>query len=154
MKKKRTYNTGRIKRDFSYSVQEASDLFKTHKNTVRQWIREGLPIIDTGKPYLIHGTDLFAFLKNRQKARKQTCQPHQLYCVKCRRPQSAWGNLADLTIKNEKLANLSALCGVCETPMNRIISRQKTANIGKIFIIQTLQEEHILDSLTPSVDLH
>jgi helix-turn-helix protein len=152
MKKKRTYNVRRIKRDFSYSVQEISGIFGIHKNTIRQWIRGGLVLNDKNKPYLIHGSTLIDFLRRRQNSRKQTCQPNQLYCFKCRCPRPVWGNLADLTIKNEKLANLSALCAVCESPMNRVISRRNALNLRTIFNIQTKGEEQLMGCELPSVN--
>jgi predicted DNA-binding protein (UPF0251 family) len=42
----------------SYTIAEAAGRCEVHRNTVRQWIKRGLPIINDGKPLLIHGRDL------------------------------------------------------------------------------------------------
>jgi len=34
----------------NYSVEEAATLLGVHRNTVREWIRRGLPRIDDGRP--------------------------------------------------------------------------------------------------------
>jgi excisionase family DNA binding protein len=52
-----------IKIHRSYSIDEAARLLHAHKNTIRSWIKQGLPIIDRRRPTLIHGADLSAFLK-------------------------------------------------------------------------------------------
>ena len=44
----------------TYTVEDIAGLFGTHKNTVRQWIRAGLPTIDDGRPMLILGPQLIA----------------------------------------------------------------------------------------------
>ena len=55
----------------SYDVRELADRLDVHKNTVRQWIREGLPVVDGAKPTLIDGGDFQAWWGKRTKARKQ-----------------------------------------------------------------------------------
>ena len=45
----------------SYTVEEIARL-NVHKNTIRGWIRGGLPTIDARRPTLITGSDLRRFL--------------------------------------------------------------------------------------------
>ena len=47
----------------NYTVDEVANLFAVHRNTVRQWIKSGLPTTDSRRPLLILGRDLVAFLK-------------------------------------------------------------------------------------------
>jgi hypothetical protein len=46
----------------SYLIEEAANVLHVHKNTVRAWIRTGLPLIDRTRPFLIRGEDLIAYL--------------------------------------------------------------------------------------------
>src|SRR5215471_15431674 len=71
-----------IKIHRSYSIYEAAQLLRAHKNTIRTWIKQGLPIIDRRRPTLIYGADLSAFLKNRRNRAKQPCPPGHMYCFK------------------------------------------------------------------------
>jgi hypothetical protein len=49
-----------VKIHLSYTVDEAARRLKTHKNTIRNWIKLGLPVIDGRRPALVHGRDLAA----------------------------------------------------------------------------------------------
>ncbi len=150
-RKKRTYNTRLIKRNLSYTVQEAAELYGLHKNAILRWIKDGLPIIDQRKPYLIYGADFADYLNGKQKKRKHKCRPDEFYCCKCRAPRKAWKDQADIVIKNESKLSISALCAICDTPVFRAGSVRKLAEYQKIFSIQTIQEQHITDRNSPSV---
>ena len=60
-----------VKQNYSYSVSELARCCGVHKNTVRNWRRDGLEPIDKARPVLFHGMTVRAFLRHR-KARR-TC---------------------------------------------------------------------------------
>ena len=47
----------------NYTVEEVASLFGVHRNTVREWVKRGLPTSDDRRPMLILGRDLVAFLQ-------------------------------------------------------------------------------------------
>jgi hypothetical protein len=149
--KRRTYNTRRIRLTVSYSIQEAAELFGLHKNAVSRWIKNGLPVIDSHKPYLIQGSELVAYLKRKQTGRKRACKPDEFYCCKCRAPRQAWGGMVDLQCRNQSKVMLSGLCAECSTPVCRMGSARKVALYEKIFITQTIRQEHISEPGIPIV---
>ncbi len=149
--KQRTYDTRLICIGLSYSVQEIAELYGLHKNAVLRWIKGGLPVIDDKKPYLIHGSELVAYLKNKQQGRKRKCQPDEFFCCKCRAPRKALENLADITIRNEIKLSISGLCAVCNTQMHRVGTVKKLAEYQKIFLIRTIQGQHITECHSPIV---
>ena len=59
---KRNPNPRLVKIHRNYTVEDVANLLGVHKNTVREWIKQGLPKIDDKRPMLILGCDLFAFL--------------------------------------------------------------------------------------------
>ncbi len=81
---KRHPNHRQVKIHRNYTVEEIASLFGIHKNTVREWIKAGLPVLDDKRPMLILGQELAAFLQARRIKNKQTCQPGQMYCFRCR----------------------------------------------------------------------
>ena len=85
----------RIKTLRSYTIDEAARVLDVHRNTIRHWIKGGLPVVDGKRPTLIRGSDLAEFLANRRAARRQTCRPGEIYCVKCRKPREPAGRMAD-----------------------------------------------------------
>jgi hypothetical protein len=73
--RKRRPNYRLVKIHRNYSVEEVARLFGTHKNTVRAWVKAGLPTCDGKRPLLILGPDLAAYLKARRTKNKRPCQP-------------------------------------------------------------------------------
>jgi len=115
-------NPNRIKIHRNYTVEEAARVLGVHKNTIRRWIAQGLPIIGTSRPILILGSDFREFLTERRKRRRQPCPPGHLYCVRCRAPRKPDGGLADLILLGPSLGNLRGICPTCESLMHRRVS--------------------------------
>lgn len=103
----------------SFSVFELADLLNVHRNTVRQWIREGLPVLDGAKPTLIMGGEFQTWWGKRTKARKRPCKPGQMYCFKCREPKAPALGMVEFAATNTAAGNLKALCETCGTMMHR-----------------------------------
>ena len=116
-----------IKIHRTYTVDEAARLLSVHKNTVRNWIKQGLPALDDRQPTLLHGHDLRKFHTERRKNAKQPCGPGEMYCVKCREPKRPAGAMADYLPISETVGNLQGICPDCETFIHRRISKARIA---------------------------
>jgi hypothetical protein len=110
----------------NYSVEDIARLFDIHKNTVRNWFKQGLATIDDRRPTLILGRELSRFLHERRQKGKQSCGPGRLYCIGCRAPKVPAGNMADCTPTGVRAGNLCGICPDC----NRLIYRR--VNLAKI----------------------
>ena len=106
----------------NYTVEEVAVVFGVHRNTVREWVKRGLPTNDGRRPMLILGADLRAFLSARRMKNKQTCQPGEIYCMRCRVPRAPAGNMADYEADSATLGNLIAICSTCEAMTYRRVS--------------------------------
>ena len=115
----------RVKMRFTYTVGEIARLLAIHKNTVREWIKAGLPTIDDKRPILILGSDLIAFLRARRARRKRPCSPGQMYCFRCRAPKFPAGDMAEYTAITERVGNLTAICPDCTSMTHRLVSRAR-----------------------------
>ena len=71
----RRFNPRRVKVHRSYTVEEVASLFGAHKNTVRNWLREGLPKVDDRRPILVLGRQLASFVHARRQHRWQRVPP-------------------------------------------------------------------------------
>lgn len=120
--KRRSPNHRLVKKHRNYAVQEIASVLRVHKNTVREWIRGGLPTIE-GWPILILGQDLIDFLSARSARRRRPCSPGQMYCLRCRAPQFPAGGLVDSVPLNSNISNLTGICPVCETIMHRCVGK-------------------------------
>ena len=149
--RRRKHNPSRIREKHCYTVEEVADLLSTHKNTIRSWMKQGLRRIDDAKPYLIHGIDLKAFIIQRQQSAKKPCQMGEIYCFRCRTPRKPWESIVDVTFLNQKTAQLTGICSVCEGKLNRRTSVTALEDHSKTFHIQQLVNSRIIASLPPSL---
>lgn len=115
----RRINPRLIKLHRPYSVEEAARTLGAHKNSVRGWIKQGLPVVDQSRPALILGHELREFLERRRKAAKRPCTPGTLYCFRCRQPRPPAMGMVAATRLNATTGNLSAICETCGTLMHR-----------------------------------
>src|SRR6266699_3150405 len=51
----------------NYAVEDIARLFDVHKNTVRNWLKQGLASIDDRRPILVLGHELSRFLQERRQ---------------------------------------------------------------------------------------
>jgi hypothetical protein len=143
----RRHNPCLVKHHRSYTVEEIAYLLAVHKNTVRGWIKAGLPVIDKRRPTLVLGQDLAAFLRTQRTKNKQTCQPGQIYCLRCRAPRCPPGGTADFLVVTNKMGTLKAICPDCHSPMNRHVSLSRLANDrGSLIVTFTQAPSRVSDS--------
>jgi hypothetical protein len=137
----------------SYTVDEVARLFGLHKNSVRQWIKKGLAVIGGKRPILIHGRDLRSFLEARRQQHKRSCQPGQIYCMRCRAPKRPATNWAEYKPLTDALGNLAGICPDCDAIMHRGVSLAKLGLVrGSLDITFPLALRHIGESPNPSVN--
>lgn len=117
----RRVNPNRVKSHYSYTAGELATCLGVHKNTVRNWQRDGLEPVDSCRPALFHGGTVRDFLKARRTSRKQPCVPGTLYCLSCREPRRPALGMVDYQPMRPDTGNLRAICEVCETVMHRRI---------------------------------
>jgi hypothetical protein len=103
----------------SYTAFELADLLGVHKNSVRLWIKQGLPAVDGARPTLICGSDFQAWWAKRRKDAKRPCQPGQMFCFKCREPNAPALGMIEYAATNATTGNLKAMCESCGTMMHR-----------------------------------
>lgn len=132
----------------SFSVFELADLLGVHRNTVRQWIRGGLPVLDGAKPILIIGGEFQAWWAKRTKARKRPCEPGQMYCFKCREPKAPALGMVEYTPANPVTGNLKALCETCGTLMHRNTRQADIAARMPGLAVQITQAPSSIDART------
>jgi hypothetical protein len=104
--RKRRPNYRLVKIHRNYTVEEAAELLGTHKNTVRAWVKAGLPTTDDKRPALILRRELALYLQARRTKNKRPCSPGEIYCVRCRAPRRPAGDMAEYQPITASLGNL------------------------------------------------
>ena len=150
---KRYPNPRLVKIHRSYTVEEAARLLGKHKNTVRNWVKDGLTTIDDKRPMLILGHDLKTFIKKLRVKNKQCCKPGQLYCVRCRIPKFPAENMAEYSPVTEKFGNLIAICPDCNSIINRRVSLARIGEVcGNMDITFPKELRHIVKRTNPTLN--
>lgn len=140
----KSLNPNRVKIHRNYTVEEAAYLLEVHKNTVRTWIKEGLPVCDERRPTLILGLQLRTYLQEKRKSRKQKCRIDEMYCMRCRTPQRPAGDMVDLAPASASANRLTGLCPNCGSLMNRFASDASLERIKeKLDVCIPLSLQHI-----------
>lgn len=118
-----------------------------HPNTVAEWIKAGLPVIDKRRPKLILGRDLNAFLEGRSRNRKRPCRPGEIFCVRCRAAKFPAGAMVDYEPQTAQFVRLVGLCPDCESLMYQQCSNAKLIKIRDLLdITTTMASGHVADS--------
>jgi hypothetical protein len=144
------YNPNLVKIHRSYTIEEAAGIFGIHKNTVSQWLKNGLPFMSQQKPYLILGDELKQFLQTRRKLKKQKCNEDEMYCVRCKKPSKPAENFVEYVPQSIKSGRLTGFCSRCECLMNKMVSLNKLEHFATVFDLSLPQAlKHINDRDKP-----
>jgi hypothetical protein len=113
----------RIKIHRSYTVEELARLLGCHKQSVRNWLKQGLAALsDEKRPLLIQGGVARAFLEARRRDAKRPCKLDELYCLRCRRFRTAAEETLTVDAPAGATGMLSGLCSSCGTRMFKRVS--------------------------------
>jgi hypothetical protein len=145
----RRFNPRTAKSHRTYTVEEIAGTFRAHKNTVRRWVAQGLPVIDARRPMLIHGRDLSAFLADRRRKLKSCCEVGHLYCLACRAPKQPAGRAAECILDASPTGNLRGACPDCNHLMHRRVSLARLAEVCGSLDITFTQREARIEGIAP-----
>ncbi len=115
----------RVKKNWNYEIKQLARLVGVHPNTVRQWIKQGLEVIDDRRPILIRGEAVQAFLGERKRSRKCALKPGEIYCLGCREPKRPAEGMVDYIPLGPERGNLQGLCPDCGGLIYRGVSLAK-----------------------------
>lgn len=148
-------NPNRIKIHRSYTICEAARICAVHKQTVRNWMKAGLPSMKQRKPHLILGRELREFHAQRRKQAKQPCKAGELYCLRCRKPQHPAGDMLDYLPVTLISGNLRGICPRCGSLIHRRVSLAKIDKVsGGCTVAYPQGQQPLSDTSTSSPNCH
>lgn len=156
-RKKLTYNGRLFKARSYYDFGEIAELLNVHLRTVQVWRKDGLPILDAKKPFLVMGKKLRDFLKARRQSRKKPLKIGEFYCPRCREPRRSRPDRLAAQATQRRLGKtykqvlLRGVCEVCGQPLLLFSSDRKVVEWVKNGLIFTEPLEVINGSGISSV---
>ena len=149
----RRVDARRVKIHRSYTIEEVVRCLGVHKNTVRRWLKSGLPAIDARRPTLIHGAALRSYLEDLRRARRQPCRQGELFCFRCRHPRAPAGGMLDYLPFSSIFGNLRGICGTCDSLIHRRVALSKISDVaGNSDVAFPQGQKPLGDSNAPSLN--
>lgn len=122
-------NPRRLRSAQNYTVPEFARVLGVSTGTVRGWIAQGLPALNTQRPTLIVGSEAKDFLTERRQAKKRPLCPHEVYCLSCKAPRKFFESMVQLDQVPGKPTRIYGFCATCEGVVSRVVG---TAQIDKL----------------------
>lgn len=117
----------------SYTVEEVAKLYGVHKKTVRNWIKNGLPVFNEVRPLLILGTDLRLFLQQKRDKSRSQCKEGEMYCLKCRAPRKPNTEAVKFIQSEHGIGRMFARCSRCGSKVNKFYSLRQLESLRREF---------------------
>lgn len=115
-----------------YTIEEAAEVTGVTPRTIRMWIKRGLQVMDSERPFLIRGDCLSAHIKAQRSERRVRLLDDEFYCVCCRKARKAAGGFAECRITDSR-ASLMAFCSVCETIVSKPVPLERLKALSGLF---------------------
>lgn len=140
------YNPNLVKIHRNYTYEELAEVFGIHKNTVAEWVKNGLHCLKEQRPFLVLGVDAKAFLQARRNSSKRKCKQNEFYCVRCKKPVKPAENFVEYVAASSTKGRLTALCECCEGVVNKFVAYASLSEYESIFDLdKPIGLEHIKD---------
>jgi len=141
----RRHNFRRVKIHQSYIIPEAAALLGVHPHTISRWIANGLPLVSTKRPHLIHGSDLRDHLQ-AQQPRKQKLRAGEIYCLPCKAAKRPAGDMVDYIPKTPAKGFLRGICPSCDRLIHRLANFVTLAKVcGDLSVTHQPPEQRLVD---------
>jgi len=125
-----------VKAALTYDVNEAARALGKTPATIRNWVKDGLSVMSSRKPYLISGAAIREYLRAKYKAAKHPLGPDMLYCLACRKGRHPVGMSATISSLTLRTSLLKGICSRCGGTCTRMISKSKAADFAQTFSVK------------------
>lgn len=126
-RKKRKPDFRRIRPSQTYSIAELASAAQRTPATIRGWLRQGMPTVDSLKPTVIDGAQAKEWLRKKWSSRKAKTGGNQAHCLRCRGPRAFAEGSRTLRRITAKVLAISGICADCGCRMNKFASAQSVA---------------------------
>lgn len=129
-----------IKAHRTYEIAQAAAIIGVTPQTIRAYQKRGPRVMTEGRPYLILGADLKAFVEKDRKSGDPPPALGEFKCLRCKANRNPAFGLADYKPLTPSRGILSAFCDTCEGRCTRFVSSaalpswQAILTIGGTFI--------------------
>jgi hypothetical protein len=142
------FHSRKAKRDRTYNRAEVMHLYGVTRNTVTNWIDEGLVTVP-GHPVLFRGEDLNAFHQARRVGARRNCSPGEFLCFHCKKVSSLKGQDAEVHWHRDHAGTLGWSCPACGKPNETFQSLSQVQNLEELGVNLTSRKDDYSPSRRP-----
>lgn len=136
----------------TYTVEELAAATNKSQGTIYDWVKLGLPTIDTRKPLMFHGSEVKAWLERRWGGRRHKLAIAELLCMGCKRPRRPLQQTVHFEARPNGSMNAKAPCPVCNSPMNKALKATDVVAFQNALAF-CMEEEERFDESDTSPDI-
>lgn len=136
----RNYSLSKLKKHFVYSGEKVMDLFDVNRNTISNWIGQGLIPSDQRIPYVFRGAELRRFLEARHLKNHAVLRRGQFKCVRCKARVFPLPETISLVAEKGLIAWVSGVCPECQAPLSKIVNETDRDALLKCGVTNTSVE--------------
>lgn len=125
-----------VKASRTYDVIEAARALGRTPATIRHWIKDGMEVMASRKPYLILGQAIRDYIRAKSNFRKRPLVPDEIYCLSCKAGRKPRDMSVAIYPQSSKTRRISGTCEACGAPMSRIISARDEAHFLQVFTLE------------------
>lgn len=125
-----------VKAALTYTVEEAAQAFRKNPATIRNWIKDGLPVMSSRKPYLMSGAALREYLRKKYHTAKRPLAAGELYCLHCKKGQKPVDMTVSLSQIGPKTSLLRGACDACDGTATRMVSQSQIDELARNFVVK------------------
>ncbi len=122
-----------VKAALTYEIGEAARALDKSPATIRNWVKDGLPIMAQRRPYLISGAALRDYLRAKYEESKSQLALDELLCMACRQGRKPFNMEVECDPNNAKTYRLKGTCDHCGASAARIISIDRATEFAQTF---------------------
>lgn len=144
------FHPRKAKQDWTYSRAAVMGLYGVTRNTVINWMKEGLVTVP-GHPVLFRGEDLNAFHEARRAGARRNCSPGEFLCFHCKKVSSLKGEAAEVHWHSDHTCTLRWSCPrpTCSKPNETFQSRSQVQILEELGVNLTSSEDDYSPSRRP-----
>ncbi len=147
---KRLYPHKRVRYWYAYDIDDICAIFsdlRLHPQTVRKWIKNGLNTTDAGKPALVYGYDLIAYLKKNNTSNKCKTAFDDIFCMSCQDARHIFRNKISVEQKAQFL-KVQGVCRECKKSMFKNYKLSDFLALKKQFTLVDVSELYDFEAPT------
>lgn len=122
-----------VKAALTYEIGEAARTLGKSPATIRNWIKDGLPVMAQRKPYLISGAAIRDYLRAKYANAKSPLAFDELLCMGCGKGRKPLDMEVECVPNNSNTFRIIGVCDQCGATAARIIAKRKAPDFARTF---------------------